>query len=393
MIRTYNVLRLLAREFDVTMLCFFRAGERVSRDAVRQGVDGLQHLATVEAFPIPQEHSRLRFVLDHLRSVVTGRTYTVRAYESAAFRKRVREWIGAHKFDLVHMDSLDLSGYLPMLRELPVVCVHHNVESALLRRRAAATRGLAGAYIAFQARLTEAEERRWCPVVQLNVTVSEDDRVALKRIVPTARFIVVPNGVDTKAFQPGETIEEGIVFVGGHSWQPNRDAMEYFCAEILPLLRVRGFDVPVVWAGRATNAAKSEFAERYGIHLTGYLDDIRPIVQRAACYVAPLRVGGGTRLKILDAWAMGKAVVSTRVGCEGLATEDGKNILIRDTPELFADAVAAILANGELRRRLGGQARQTVEKLYDWEVIGTDMIRRYHSLMEGKLARRRAVQI
>lgn len=381
LIRTYNVLRLLSREFDVTALCFYRAAERASADDVRSSLKGLQHLAHVEAFPIPQEHSRVRLIFDHIRSLVSKRAYTVRAYESSDFRRRVKELTETGQFELAHMDSLDLAGYLPLLAGLSVVCVHHNVESALLRRRAATTRGLAGRYIALQARLTEIEERRWCPAVSLNIAVSDGDRHALQRIAPTARFVVIPNGVDTQTFQYTDASGEGIVFVGGYSWQPNRDAMEHFCLEVLPRLRARGIRASVTWVGRAPDAVKREYADRYGLHLTGYVHDIRPVVQRAACYVAPLRAGGGTRLKILDAWAMGKAVVSTTVGCEGLDARDGENILIRDTPEAFGDAVAAVLTDEDLRRRLGSHARKTAELLYDWEVIGRPMLAHYRQLL------------
>jgi glycosyltransferase involved in cell wall biosynthesis len=379
-VRTYNVLRLLAREFDVTALCFYRAAERTSSDDLQRSVKGLQPLAHVEAFPIPQEHSKARFVFDHVRSLVSRRAYTVWAYESTEFRQRVRELVNNMEFQLVHMDSLDLVGYLPWLSGLPVVCVHHNVESALLRRRAATTRGLAGRYIALQARLTEMEERRWCPAVSLNIAVSDADRDVFQEIAPSARFVVVPNGVDTLNFQPMDASVEGIVFVGGYSWQPNRDAMEHFCLKVLPLLRARGIYAGVTWVGRVPDVVKHEYAERFGVNLTGYVDDIRPLVQRAACYVAPLLAGGGTRLKILDAWAMGKAVVSTAVGCEGLEARDGENILVRDSAEDFADGVEAVLADGELRRRLGAEARRTAEKRYNWEVIGDQMLPHYRNL-------------
>ncbi|MDP9201669.1 MAG: glycosyltransferase family 4 protein [Gemmatimonadota bacterium] len=379
-IRTYNVLRLLSRDFDVTALCFYRAVEFNSTEEVRRSVEGLRHLARVEAFPIPQERSKLRLISDHLRSILTGRVYTLFAYESEQFRQRLGELVETQPFKLVHMDSMDLAGYLPKLAGLPVICVHHNVESALLRRRAATTRGLAARYMTLQARFSEKEERRWCPAFTLNVAVSDEDRDAFRRIAPVAPFIVVPNGVDTKIFRPGTGPEEGIVFVGAHSWQPNRDAMERFCLEVLPRIRAGGIKARVVWIGRASEALKREYAVRFGVELTGYVSDIRPLVQGAACYVAPLRSGGGTRLKILDAWAMGKAVVSTTVGCEGLAARDGENILIRDTPERFADAVGQVLTDENLRRRLGNHARKTAEVLYDWEVIGQPMLAHYHQL-------------
>lgn len=380
-IRTYNVLRLLAREFAVTALCFYRAAERRNSDEVRHSIGGLQPFARVEAFPIPQEHNPLRLLIDHFRSLVTGRAYTVSAYESALFRNRISELLAADEFDLVHLDSLDLLGYIPLMAGIPIVCVHHNVESSLLRRRAATAAGLKRLYIAHQSRLTEIEERRWCPIVALNVTVSEADRGTLQGIAPHARFVVVPNGVDTQFFRPEKLAQEGIVFVGAYSWQPNRDAMEYFTSEILPRLRAHRIEASVTWVGRASNAIQHEYAERHGVRLTGYIDDIRPLVQRAACYVAPLRAGGGTRLKILDAWAMGKAVVSTSVGCEGLDARDGENILVRDAPEEFANAVEAVLADEDLRQRLGASARYTAETLYDWEVIGRPMLNHYRQLL------------
>lgn len=378
-IRSYNVLRLLSREYAVTALCFYRAADISSGDELEGSVGGLKSLAEVEAFPIPQEHNRARLILDHLRSVILGRAYTISAYQSHKFRVRLRELIKTREFDLVHIDSLDLAGYIPMLAGIPIICVHHNVESALLRRRAARS-GMLRSYLSLQARLTEREERHWCPLIRLNVAVSELDRLALLKIAPTARFIVVPNGVDARTFQHKDVPTSGIVFVGSHLWQPNSDAMEYFCSEVLPLVRSSHTDVAVTWVGRATDAVKREYAQRYGVRLTGYVDDIRPLVEKASCYIAPLRAGGGTRLKILDAWAMGKAVVSTSVGCEGLDARDGRNILIRDRAEDFAEAVLSILTNSRLRQQLGSEARRTVENKYDWEVIGRPMLEQYRHL-------------
>jgi glycosyltransferase involved in cell wall biosynthesis len=383
-IRTYNVMRLLARTYDVTALCFYRAGICSSPQAVDAALAGLREFAEVEAFPIPQEHSRARLAWDHLRSVALRRAYTVFSYESEPFRRRVKELLRTREFDLVHVDSLDLSGSLPLLEGRPVVCVHHNVESALLRRRAQNERSpLLRRYIALQADLLEAEERRWCGRVALNVAVSAEDRRRLEAMVPRARVTVVPNGVDTGTFRPGAGRQQGIVFVGGYSWYPNRDALAHFAGDVLPLLRAGGADAGVTWVGRAPAAVRDEYRARHGIDLTGYVDDIRPYVHRAACYVVPLRVGGGTRLKILDAWAMGKAVVSTSVGCEGLDARDGENILVRDDPAEFAAAVRRVLDDAALRAHLGEGARRTAEKVYDWDVIGEAMASEYASLAAG----------
>src|SRR5438034_3415488 len=144
-----------------------------------------------------------------------------------------------------------LCGYFPLLKGLPVVCVHHNVESALLRHRAGLERAWRRTYFAYQARLMAHEERRWCGRWALNVLVSEPDRDALHRIAPGATCTVVPNGVDTAAFYPRPGGNDGMVYVGEMAWFPNRDALQYFCEEILPRVRAAGERAPARWVGHA----------------------------------------------------------------------------------------------------------------------------------------------
>ena len=387
-IRTYHVLRLLARAFDITALCFERSatsGKGAAWD-IAASRDALGRFAAVEVFPIPQRHNRLRYVWDHLRSVALRRVYTAYRYDSHAYHTRLTDLLRSEAFDLVHVDSLgDLAGSLPACRGIPVVCVHHDVESALLQRRAAVERSeWRSAYLRYQARRAEEVERRWCGRVTLNVAVSEQDRALLKRIAPAARIAIVPNGVDIEEFQPDGTRGTGVAFVGGTSPFPNRDALDFFCEQILPQVRAAGAHVAARWVGRASTEEQRYYRERYGVDLTGYVEDARPHMREAACHIVPLRVGGGTRLKVLNSWAMGKAVVSTSVGCEGLAAVDGDNILIRDDPKSFAEAVLAVLNDDQLRRRLAHHGRATVERLYSWESIGREMIEIYRRVANGR---------
>ena len=377
-IRSFNVLRLLSEAYDVSALCFVRGATAAN---VAESLSALREVATrVEVFPIEQETSRLRLLRDHLESTVTQRVYTVPAYRNRAFRDRLTELLESESYSLAHVDSLDLSGYLPLLSRLPVICTHHNVESALLRRRAAREQSRVRQwYLAMQANLMEREERRWCPAVALNVAVSGADRAAIEELAPGARVTVVPNGVDTERFRPAQRQESGMVFVGGMTWFPNSDALEYFSRDILPLLRDVLPSHAVTWVGRASAVERERFAGM-GITMTGYVDSIDPHVHSAACYIVPLRVGGGTRLKILDAWAMGKAVVSTSVGCEGLDARDGWNILVRDDPRSFADAVRRVLTDPGLRASIGGNARATAETTYSWNVIGRHMLSEYEKV-------------
>lgn len=382
-IRTYHVLRLLARAFDITALCFERAGASANGGAwdIATSCDALGRFADIEVFALPQKHSRLRYVWDHLRSTASGRVYTTYLYDSRAFHGRLTDLLTSARFDLVHVDSLDLALYLPACGGLPVVCVHHDVESDLLRRRAAIERKRwRSAYLGYQARLMEAVERCWCERIALNVVMSEHDRALLQRIAPASRSAVVPNGVDVEEFRPDGATGAGVAYVGGTTPAPNLDALDFFCERILPHVRTLAAHVPARWIGRASTGQQQHYRERYGVELTGYVEDVRPFMREAACHIVPLRAGGGTRLKILNAWAMGKAVVSTSLGCEGLAAVDGDNILIRDDPKDFARAILAVLEHGELRRRLGERGRATAERFYGWDVIGQKMIRTYLSV-------------
>lgn len=384
-IRTYHVLRLLSSVFDVTALCFHRSSAHRSAEERERSVDALRALASVDAFPIPQEHSRVRFAWDHVRSVLQRKAYTYYAYRSRAFRERLDALVRSRSFDLVHLDSLDLCGYLPLGTDAPTICAHHNVESKLLRRRAEVQDARwKRAYLDLQADLVEREERRWCERFSLNVAVSENDRDDLERLAPGGDFLVVPNGVDVRKFQPGGGADAAIAYLGGTEWFPNLDALDHFCEDVLPRLRRCGELPPVQWIGRAEPEQQRRYGREYGVELTGYVEDVRPYLRDAACVVVPLRVGGGTRLKITTAWAMGKAVVSTSVGCEGLDAVDGRNILIRDDPDAFAAAVRRVLTDDELRARLERGARSTAVDAYSWDVIGEPMLDRYRALARSR---------
>src|SRR5204863_2023116 len=142
-------------------------------------------------------------------------------------------------------------------------------------------------------------------------------------------------------------------------------------------LRAGRTRVPALWIGSASVDERRRYRERFGVEVTGYVDDVRPFMRGAACHIVPLQVGGGTRLKILNSWAMGKPVVTTSVGCEGLDVVDGENALVRDDPKDFANAIHAVLRDRELARKLGERGRATAERLYSWDVIGEELIETY----------------
>src|SRR2546425_174454 len=245
-IRSYHTLRILSRVFDITALCFYRRKRGLVPEGPGPSLVRLRSLARVEAFPIPQEHSVPRLLWDHLRSLALGRVYTAFAYQSRPFTRRLGELLGSSHFDLVHVDSMVLARY-----------------------GAAAGSGGWGAGGAGEGRGDGSGTRR--------PSARPGGKVASQKYCRASRF-------------------------------GNHDALQNFCDAILPLVRAEGRRVPVRWIGRASARTRSAYRRRYDVELTGFLADIRPAVRDAACYVVPLRVGGGTRVKILDAWAMGKAV-------------------------------------------------------------------------------------
>jgi glycosyltransferase involved in cell wall biosynthesis len=379
--RAFHTLRILSSAFDITALCFFRRRQTGGPEGVQQALDGLRPYADVTAFPIPQEWSPPRKIRDHVSSLAWSRPYTDYVFRDQNVLKSLRHHVESERHRIVHMESQSLSQYMPDLGDAPSVCVHHNVESQLLRRRARVHRLPASWYLRHQARLLEASERVRCPGFDLNVTVSEADAEELRAISPDARFVSIPNGVDTDFFAPANRESQGIALLGGTDWFPNLDGLQHFADEVLPHIRLRHPDVRVVSVGRAGEEETRRFRADYGIELTGYVEDIRPWIQAARCVVVPLRVGGGSRLKILDSWSMGRPVVTTSIGCEGLGADDGVNALIRDEPRSFADAVIDVLEKDELCRSLSEQGRATAVASYSWDAIGELMLAEYERLL------------
>jgi sugar transferase (PEP-CTERM/EpsH1 system associated) len=298
-------------------------------------------------------------------------------YASPEMRRVLAARMAEGRFDLVLADGLLAAPAATTIRGVPVVYQAHNIEAEVYRRTLAVAPLSGRARVA--ARLdclkTEWSERRVVRAFRFITAVSERDRDVLERWNPRASIRVVPNGIDVESFrpEPGPAPEPGaLVFTGLLSYPPNRDATLFFARQVLP--RIRSAVPTAKWyvVGRADPDLAATLAAEPGVVCTGYVDDVREYLRRAEVAVVPLRAGGGTRLKILEAMAMARPVVATSLGAEGLPFRDGVEIRLADTPEAFAAAAIELLRHPAAARRLATAGRRAVLSAHDWRQIATD---------------------
>jgi len=243
------------------------------------------------------------------------------------------------------------------------------------------------AFLAREARLLARLEQKTAGRYAVHLTVSELDADRLREIVPGARCHVVPNGVDVDFFAPSGAVEQpnSLVFAGRMNWYPNEHAMCAMLRELWPALKQRIPGLRLTIAGM--NPTRSLHAAAAGdpdVRITGFVEEIRPLIAEAALYVCPIMDGGGTRLKLLDAMAMGKAIVATPLAAEGLDVRDGEELVISEFGEEFVAAVTALLADHQRRERLGQAARRKAVETYGWVSIGRDLFREYERVAQGR---------
>jgi glycosyltransferase involved in cell wall biosynthesis len=302
----------------------------------------------------------------------------------SGLRRRIREFTP----DVVHLDSVLLASYAPSVPEGRLVVSHHNVESDLYAQRATVARPLVRAALTREARKLTTLERRIGRQAEMNVTVSEADARRFSALVPGARTTVVSNGVDTAFFTPDRSVtprDKSLVFVGGMTWYPNRLAMEWLASELWPRLIDDDPGRSMTIVGSAPPASLVATAARDSrLTVTGYVDDVRPYVSSAAIFVCPIRFGGGTRLKILDALAMQRPLVSTAVGVGGLGLTEGTHYLGAETAEEFVQQISRLERDAGLRAALGRNGRALVEQRYSWSSAGRELDRAFVSAVEGR---------
>jgi len=375
--RIYQLARELARSHRVTLLSYATARQR-------DGVTALASALTVRT--VEREYrTTVRKRAAQLVSIVSARPYYWHEVHSSRLQRAIDELCANDRFDVVQLESTFLYGF-SFPSGTRVVLDAHNIEYEVHRRMCEGERSLPRRVFnrLEHVRCRRFEQRSWKQVDGCLVTSKREAQIVLAH-APDTPVAVAPNGVDLGHFRPAREVPRpnSLVFNGILTYRPNLVAAHWLIEEVWPLVQSRHPDATLTVVGRAYPADLQKL-KRPGVLLTGEVPDIRPYLQRAAVIGVPVRMGGGTRLKVVEGLAMGKAIVSTSLGCEGLEIRDGQHVLIADDAGAFADKIVHLFANRAARAELGQAGRALVERYYSWSLAG----RRAQALHEFVAARR-----
>ena len=364
-IRSYNILRRLAERNDLTLLSYYGGARDEAYE--KEITEHLPHTLTINT-GVPESSA-----LDYLRRLTQAAPYAVTKFTSREVQRNVVSLLESGHFDVAVCDFLAASLNFTSALKTPALLFQHNVESALWKRQASHEPNLINrAVYKLEAAKMLRYERTAVARFHHVIAVSDNDRELMSAMTDASRISVIPTGVDLEQFKGARreattSTDPLVIFVGSMDWEANIDAVDYFCREVWPAVKQAVPRVRFRIVGRNPHARVRKLAND-SIEVTGTVASVIEHYRDAAVNIVPLRIGGGTRLKIYEAMAMGKATVSTSVGAEGLDVSDGSDILLADSSDKFAASLIALLTNDQLRKRIEGAAAEKAAR-YDWSVI------------------------
>jgi sugar transferase (PEP-CTERM/EpsH1 system associated) len=365
-IRSFQILKQLARRHEITLFTFY---PEHPDDQHLRGSGIFSNIVPVP-LPLPPRRSLAEY-LRSARMMAAGQPVTIDKFLYPEVRRRYAELLASSTFDVIVCDFLVPGSLMRWKTPPPTILFTHNVEAQVWERHYKITSNpFMKTACWLESRALAGAERRYAELADHVLTVSENDRAFFLQYVPPSRISVISTGVDIEYFQPSPDPEQpnALVFTGTMDWMPNEDGVVYFVDKILPLIQ-REIPDAAFWAVGRRPPRRIQALASGSVAVTGAVDDIRPYLGQAAVCVVPLRSGSGTRIKIFEAMAMGKAVVSTTMGAEGLPVRHGENIILADHPADFAGRVVQLLHDPEHRAQLGRAARKLVEENYGWPSV------------------------
>lgn len=387
-VRVFNLIRNLSNEHEITLLCYIRSDDEIHN---------VQYLMPycVDVLTVFRRSTRSPFNLFMTMFSKYPGHVVVNGF-SKEMQDKIIKLTSADSFDLVHVEHYHTAQ--PVLAvwdriECPLLLSEQGVEFLVYERHFKKHKNpIVRLMGSFDARKMKTYEIETIKKFNTCVVVSEFDLKHISALAPQVNFEVVPNGVDYSFYRPEKTEskhqEPRIVFIGTFKFFGNVDAVLYFCKRILPVIREEIPNVKLDVIGIDPPKAVTRLASK-DILIKGYvsIEEYKKDLANCAVFIAPLRSGSGTKLKILEAMAMGKAVVTTSIGIEGIEAEPGKEVMIADTPQDFAEKVIQLLSDPELRDQIGASARELVESNYDWKPIAKKLSEIYQNVAGYSKAR------
>jgi len=367
-IRSYHIARRLASRHELTFLSYYGGTPDPEYEAeLARLFPGAVCIRTGKG-----GQTALSRGMDYLTCLPLAAPYAVSRFSSAPVRQALCKGFDEGRFDVAVCDFLDAAVNFPHDLTIPTALFQHNVETEIWRRHVLTEPSQVKRLVyGIEFLKMERYERTRVQKFQHVIAVSDHDKRLMAAWVDPSHITVVPTGVDLQQYKPepsAQTSEPLVMFVGAMDWEPNVDAVEYFCREVWPLVvaDLPGARFRIV--GRNPGRRVQRLASG-AVEVTGSVPSVADHLRQAAVVVVPLRIGGGTRLKIYEAMAAGKAVVSTTVGAEGLDVHHGRDILLADSAPALAQAIVTLLQDRALRARYE-QAAAKLAAQYDWPAIG-----------------------
>jgi glycosyltransferase involved in cell wall biosynthesis len=379
-LRSYHLLRGVAAKHDVDLVAFVQEPWlRIFYPSLEQGLEDcareLGRICRSVRFHaidnLKRTGGKWRTALEGL---VCPSSYTIRCLQSRDARRMFNEIASREAYSLAHFDTIGLAPFRKLFRGTPATLGHHNIESHMLLRRAGnEQQALKRMYFWQEGKRVQRYEAEVADSFAAHITCSDLDGERLRAIAPHANTVTIANGVDIEYFHAAriESAMPSLIFVGSLNWYPNVDAVLFLLRDIWPLAKAMVPELRLDIVGSAPPLSIVDLAASLdGVKVHGFVDDVRPLMNAASLYVCPIRDGGGTKLKILDAFAMQQCVVAHPIACEGIDVVPGRHAQLADSAAAFATAIARLLQSPSERAEMGRSARQLVVEHYSFAEIG-----------------------
>ena len=381
-IKSYYTLKKLAEQYEVTLLAFVRSEDE------KKNTIPLRELCQGGIETVIIRRSKVKNVVDAARLLPGRKPFIIGRDHVGAMAKAVQSRLGKRRYDVIHVDHLQMAQYvLPRKSLAKLVLDHHNVESQIIERLGETTPSKAMRwYASKEAPKLERYELDVCRAMDRVLVVSSEDAQTLRRLAPDLRNLtVVPIGVDGDYFQPAPRYEDPktVLSIGTMYWPPNVESIVWFYHNVYPAIKAQVPDVCLSIVGAEPDEKIVKMGrEDKSVTVPGYVDDVRTTVSDCAVFIVPLRSGSGMRVKILNAMAMALPVVSTTVGAEGIAATHKKDILVADTPDEFIQYCIKLLQDPQYGTEIGEAARKLVEENYSWAAVGAELLNIYDYVLK-----------